>query len=139
MARIHGHPVWFELATAQGQLAAAGEFYASVLGWRVADSGMAGFTYHLARTDGGMVAGLMEMPDDVSGMPPAWTLYFGVDDADRAAADIRAAGGRIFREPADIPGTGRFAVVADPQGAAFGILAPLPMDNGRATQAFDQQ
>ena len=33
-----------------------------------------------------MVAGLMEMPDDVSGMPPAWTLYFGVDDADRAAA-----------------------------------------------------
>ncbi|WP_306753215.1 VOC family protein [Paracoccus actinidiae] len=139
MARIHGHPVWFELATAQGQLSAAGEFYASVLGWRIVDSGMAGFTYHLARTDGGMVAGLMEMPDDVSGMPPAWTLYFGVGDADRAAADIRAAGGRIFREPADIPGTGRFAVAADPQGAAFGILAPLPMDDGRATQAFDQQ
>ena len=50
-------------------------------------------------------------------------MVIGVDDAVRAAGDIRAAGGRIFREPADIPGTGRFAVAADPQGAAFGILA----------------
>lgn len=139
MAKVHGRPVWFELATAQGHLAAAGEFYAKVIGWQVADSGMEGFTYHLAKADGGMVAGLMEMPDDVSGMPPAWTIYFGVDDADRAAAEIKAAGGRIFREPTDIPGTGRFAVAADPQGAAFGILCPLPMDDGSETQAFDQQ
>lgn len=137
--KVHGHPVWFELVTVKGQLAAAGDFYASVLGWQVADSGMQGFTYHLAIAQGGLVGGLMEMPDDVSGMPPAWTIYFGVDDAVRAAGDIRAAGGRIFREPADIPGTGRFAVEADPQGAAFGILAPLPMESGSETQAFDQQ
>lgn len=139
MAKVHGRPVWFELATSQGNLDAAGDFYARVIGWRIGDSGMEGFTYRLASANGGMVAGLMEMPGDVAGMPPAWTIYFGVDDADRAAADIKAAGGRVFREPADIPGTGRFAVAADPQGAPFGILAPLPMEDGTGGDAFDQR
>jgi uncharacterized protein len=139
MARVHGHPVWFELATGTGNLDRAGDFYRKVLGWQIGDSGMEGFTYHLATADGDMVAGLMEMPGDVAGMPPAWTVYFGVEDADKAAADIRASGGRVFREPADIPGTGRFAIAADPQGAPFGILRPDPMEGGGETRAFDQQ
>ena len=139
MAKVHGHPVWFELATGKGDLAAAGDFYGAVLGWRIADSGMEGFAYHLAASDGDMVAGMMEMPGDAAGMPPNWMLYFGVEDADRAAADIRAAGGKIFREPADIPGTGRFAIAADPQGAPFGILRPEPMEDGGETRAFDQR
>lgn len=138
MAKVHGHPLWFDLATAKGELAAAGRFYATVMGWQIADSGMEGDPYHLAATDGDMVAGLMEIPDTMAGTPPCWTLYLGVDDADRAAAAIRAAGGSIRSEPADIPGTGRFAICADPQGAAFGILAPLAADDDRATQAFDQ-
>lgn len=124
----HGQPVWFELATAQGALAGAGGFYERILGWQVVDSGMEGFAYHLAKSGGDMVAGLMEMPPDVAAMPPLWTVYFAVDDADAAAARIRELGGTIHREPADIPGTGRFAIAADPQGAGFGILCPLPMD-----------
>ena len=56
----------------------------------------------------------------------------------RPTSPPRAA--RIYREPADIPGTGRFAVVADPQGAAFGILQPEPMPGQEgAGGAFDQQ
>jgi len=55
-------------------------------------------------------------------------VYFDVDDADATAAKIKALGGSVFREPADIPGTGRYAVVTDPQGATFGILQPAPMD-----------
>ncbi|MTE00370.1 VOC family protein [Paracoccus sp. YIM 132242] len=136
--KVHGRPLWFELATGKGHLDAAGDFYRKVIGWQIGDSGMEGFRYHLATADGDRVAGLMEMPGDVADMPPAWTVYFGVDDADRAAAGIRAAGGQVFREPADIPGTGRFAVAADPQGAPFGILAPLPMEDGTGGQAFDQ-
>ena len=46
----------------------------------------------------------------------------------------------MFVEPSDIPGTGRFAVVSDPQGAVFGILQPLPMDDESAGGgAFDQE
>ena len=139
MAKLQGTPCWYELCTAKGALGAADDFYGKVLGWTVEDAGMEGFTYHLARSDGDLVAGLMEMPDDAGAMPPLWMIYFAVDDADQAAADIRAAGGAVHREPADIPGTGRFAVVGDPQGAGFGILAPAPMEEGPpAGSAFDQ-
>lgn len=139
MTHAQGRPCWFELTTSKGDLAAAGAFYADVMGWNIQDSGMEDFTYHLGRSDGDMVAGLMEMPDDVAQMPPFWMIYFAVDDADRSAEAIRAAGGRLHREPADIPGTGRFAIAADPQGAAFGILAPQSMADGSdGGRAFDQ-
>ena len=139
MAKVHGSPCWYELTTSEGSLGAAEAFYRDVLGWSFADAGMEGFAYHLASVDGAMVAGAMNMPADAGAMPPSWMIYFAVDDADKAAADIAAAGGRIFREPADIPGTGRFAVVADPQGAAFGILQPTPMPGQEgAGGAFDQ-
>ncbi len=140
MARLQGTPCWYELCTAKGGLGAAEGFYGAVLGWTSQDSGMEGFDYHLALSDGDMVAGLMEMPDDAGAMPPFWMIYFAVDDADKAAADVEAAGGKVHRAPADIPGTGRFAVVGDPQGAGFGILQPEPMEEGPpAGTAFDQQ
>jgi predicted enzyme related to lactoylglutathione lyase len=37
----------------------------------------------------------------------------------------------VLRAPDDIPGIGRFAVVADPQGAVFEIMKPLPQDPPR--------
>lgn len=71
------------------------------------------------------------MPPDVSGMPPFWMVYFAVDNADATVAQMVAAGAKVHRPVADIPGTGRFALLADPQGAGFGILEPLPrMDQG---------
>jgi predicted enzyme related to lactoylglutathione lyase len=136
---MQGRPIWYELMTSGGSLGAAEAFYGDVLGWSVRDSGMEGFTYHLASADSDLVAGLMETPPDAGGMPPFWMIYFAVDDADRTAAAIEAAGGRIHRAPADIPGTGRFAVAGDPQGAGFGILAAQPMEGGgEGGNAFDQ-
>jgi hypothetical protein len=41
-------------------------------------------------------------------------------------------------DPQDVPGTGRFAVLTDPQGAAFGVLQPEPMEDGSIGSAFDQ-
>lgn len=139
MTKVLGTPCWYELMTAEGQLDAAGQFYGAVLGWTVADAGMEGFTYHLAKAGEAMVAGVMGPPPDAPDMPPFWMVYFAVDDGDAAVAAIRAAGGSIFRELNEIPGTGRFAICADPQGAAFGILEPIPMDSGPpAGGAWDQ-
>ncbi|MBI6628870.1 VOC family protein [Pontibaca salina] len=118
----HGNPCWYELATSKGNLKSAEEFYGKILSWQVQDSGMEGVDYHLAKVGDEMVAGLMTMPEDVAEMPPFWMIYFAVDDADRAVADAKQAGASIHRDPADIPGTGRFAVLADPQGAVFGVL-----------------
>jgi predicted enzyme related to lactoylglutathione lyase len=68
-----------------------------------------------------MVGGLMPIPADAKAMGarPGWMGYVGVSDVDGYAARVKAAGGAIHRPPADIPGVGRFSVVADPQGAAF--------------------
>lgn len=140
MAGMQGTPCWYELATSTGNLESADRFYSDVMGWSIEDSGMEGFDYHLARATGDMVAGLMTMPDDAASMPPFWLIYFAVDDGEASVAEIEAAGGRIYRPLAEIPGTGRFAIAADPQGAGFGVLEPAPMADGSAGgNAFDQQ
>jgi predicted enzyme related to lactoylglutathione lyase len=56
------------------------------------------------------------------GVPPCWSGYVGVDDVDAYATRVTAAGGKLLREAQDIPGVGRFAVVADPYGAAFNLF-----------------
>lgn len=89
--------------------------------------------YTLALSGDTMVAGLMQ-PD--TPMPEFWMVYFAVDGCDAAAEKVKALGGGIHRAPEDIPGTGRFAIVTDPQGAAFGLLQPLPGSTGGA---FDQK
>lgn len=127
----HGAPCWYELST--GDAAASQAFYGPILGWSFQDAGMPDFSYALAMSDGDMVAGLME-PD--SPMPEFWLVYFAVDDCDAAAEKAKSLGGGIHRGPEDIPGTGRFAIVTDPQGVTFGLLQPLP---GGAGGAFDQR
>ncbi|WBU56829.1 VOC family protein [Paracoccus sediminicola] len=145
---FHGNPCWYELTTSRGKLNDAGAFYARVLGWDVVDSGMEGFAYHLGKMGDAMVAGLMEMPEDVCDMPPMWMIYFAVDDCDAFCKDAVSQGATVHREPADIPGTGRFAILADPQGAGFGVLTPdmseMPADTvakieaGEIASPFDQ-
>jgi predicted enzyme related to lactoylglutathione lyase len=119
--------VWYELMTSD--LPAAQRFYGNVTGWTVEDAGMPGMTYLLARAGGAMVAGLMTQPAEATGAVPGWLGYVGVADVDAAAEALAAAGGTVHRPPADIPGVGRFAVVADPQGAVFALFgsdAPPP-------------
>jgi uncharacterized protein len=114
--------VWYELLTSD--VAAAKAFYASVVGWNSQDMPMPGMTYTLLQVGATQVAGLMVLPTEArsAGMKPCWVGYVGVDDADNATATVKRLGGRVFSEPRDIPGIGRFAMVADPQGAAFNLF-----------------
>ncbi len=50
-------------------------------------------------------------------MPTAWMSYVSVEDVDRTTADARALGWTVGRDPTDIPGVGRFSVLADFAGA----------------------
>jgi len=138
MTEMQGTPCWYELGTSD--LEGAQRFYGALLGWSVKDAGMPGFDYRLASHGGDLVAGMMALADQTGAPPPNWTIYFAVDDCDGTAAAVTAAGGKVYVEPADIPGTGRFAVLADPQGAVFGVLQPLPMEEGsEGGNAFDQK
>jgi predicted enzyme related to lactoylglutathione lyase len=130
---FHGLPCWYELATPD--LTAAAAFYGQTLGWTVADSGTPGMQYHIASMGKATVAGMMQAEP---GQPQAWGIYFAVDSADATAAKATSLGAKLIVPPADIPGTGRFAVLIDPQGAAFSILQPLPMQTPPEAAAFDQ-
>jgi len=134
---FHGHPCWFELSVADPDAAEA--FYTALLGWEWSRVDMGAFDYHLAQSGAEMVAGAFPLIQCPDGTPPNWMIYIAVDDCDATAAQVAALGGKIWKDPADIPGTGRFAVLGDPQGAVFGILQPLPMDPPPASGAFDQQ
>ena len=136
LAAQHGSPCWYELSTSPGALPAAEAFYGKVLGWSVADSGMPGFDYRLAKRGDDMVAGMMVMPDEAKGMPPMWMVYFAVEDADKAVARMKKAGARVHVPVTPIPNTGRFAILGDPMGSGFGILEPL---DGQTGTAFNQK
>jgi predicted enzyme related to lactoylglutathione lyase len=52
-------------------------------------------------------------------------VYVEVADTDAAVAKVSELGGAVMVPGTDFPG-GRFAVVADPQGAPFGVMTPAP-------------
>jgi predicted enzyme related to lactoylglutathione lyase len=124
MSTSKGHFVWCELGTTD--TAAATAFYSRVIGWQATDAGMPDFQYMIMNADAVPVGGIMTLPPPVldAGARPAWIGYIGVDDVDGFAARVAAAGGTIHRPADDIPGVGRFAVVADPQGAVFCLFKP---------------
>lgn len=115
-----GDFVWHELRTTDTKGAEA--FYSHVIGWQPKDSGMpGGMAYTLLSTGGSDAAGLMQLSPEMQsgGMKPAWVGFIGVDDVDAYAGRVEQAGGKLHFPPMDIPNVGRFASVADPQGAAF--------------------
>jgi predicted enzyme related to lactoylglutathione lyase len=113
---------WYDVMTTDPKAAEA--FYRDVTGWGSQDSG-ASPPYTLFTVNGRAVAGLMAIPEDARGMPPAWMGYIHVEDVDAAAARIAAEGGKLHKGPIDVPGIIRFAVVSDPQGAGFLIAKPM--------------
>ena len=121
-AEIRGRFVWHELMTTDPQ--GAGAFYSKVLPWKTQPSGMPDYTLWVAgKTQTG---GLMPQPEDArrAGAPPSWLIYIGTPDVDATAAEAQRLGGKVLKPPADIPGIGRFAVLADPQCATFAIFTP---------------
>lgn len=110
--------IWHDLMTTDVEAAKA--FYAQVIGWNLQPfGGDHAYTVVCAGTVG--VGGIMELPPAAreQGVPPCWQGYVGVPDVDAAAQRVQASGGTVMRPPEDIPAVGRFAVVADPQGAVF--------------------
>ena len=117
-----GDFIWYELLTEDAS--AASSFYGRILGWTVRDAAGSVRGYRIIGTGQSDVGGMMEIPPDAKarGMRPIWLGYVAVDDVDAAAAKIVAEGGTQQMPPTDIPGVGRIAMLADPQGAGFYVM-----------------
>ncbi|MEU7551375.1 VOC family protein [Streptomyces sp. NPDC044571] len=100
-------------------LLGAQQFYGAVLGWKFRPARL-GENFTVAVVEGVPVAGIGALAEDLA-VAAAWTPYFAVDDADVAVDRIRERSGTIAVGPVSFPTGGRGALVADRDGAAFGI------------------
>jgi uncharacterized protein len=115
-----GAVIWNELQVAN--VADVLPFYQTVAGLQ-SETGPAGdmAAYTQLTVDGRSIAGAMENP--MPGSPDNWTVYFNVADADETVAKVQELGGTVVAPAFDATGVGRMAVLKDPQGATFAIMA----------------
>jgi predicted enzyme related to lactoylglutathione lyase len=109
--------IWSELATSD--LSKSKAFYSEVFGW-----GWGGADeYAEAQVAGRSIGGVIPRPDALPAeVPDFWTVYFGSADVDGDVKKGVDLGANVLMEPTDIPGTGRCAVLMDPQGATFALF-----------------
>jgi uncharacterized protein len=117
-----GSVTWNECQTTDP--AAAAEFYKAVFGHGVDEWEMGqGEPYRVLKVGEKGVAGLSKIGPEMSGTPPNWTTVFAVADADECVARAQELGATLLVPPMDLPDIGRFAVLRDPVGAVFHVLA----------------
>jgi len=118
LVNVPGALTWNDLMTTD--VAAACAFYGEVFGWTFqAVPGAPGDRVVIRngdRTNGGIA----RLPEGMEGVPPAWAVFFAVEDAAAGAARATEQGGRLLMGPMPVP-AGRLAIVADPQGAVLGL------------------
>jgi predicted enzyme related to lactoylglutathione lyase len=115
-----GRFIWHDLMTTDED--AAVQFYTKVTGWGT-ETWQGPTQYTMWTAKGTPVGGVMKQPAG-TGAPPHWIGYVSTPNVDETTAKAERLGGRVLVKPADIPEVGRFAVLADPQGAAIAVYRP---------------
>ncbi len=110
---------WSQLMTTD--VAGCAAFYGALVGWTTAPMGPTGVVF----LDGAVARG-SAMANPMPEAPSHWLSYVAVPDVDARFAAATAAGATTFVPPTDMPGMGRFAVLADPTGAAFALWKNAP-------------
>jgi len=118
-----GALAWNELNTRD--LEGAKSFYGAIFGWGFEENDMGEMGKYTTITLGGNpVGGILDMgerqvPEEI---PSHWLAYFATEDTDSTIEQAKQRGGGVMMGPVDIP-VGRFAILTDPHGAAFAVIA----------------
>lgn len=119
----NGSFYWNELMTRDAE--AAKKFYGATLGWtfEAMEEDQAS-TYWLAKVGDEAVAGIYQVEKDDEETAEGWFCYVAVSDLATALARATSEGGEVVREPWDVPGVGRIAIVNDNAGNSLGWMTP---------------
>ena len=125
-ARAQTSFIWYELLT--NDHARAKSFYDAVVGWDIESEATNSMDYRMIRTPTGNAGGVMQINDEMRshGARPTWLGYLGVEDVDQIVAAATAAGASIVMPAFDVADVGRIAMLADPSGAPFYVMRPIP-------------
>jgi uncharacterized protein len=121
---VLGQFLWHELLTADP--AAGAGFYSKVLGWN-AQPWEGNEEYTMLSHGKGPVGGARVVGKDAlaSKAGPNWLTYVGVPEIEAALAAVTDQGGQVIHPVTGVGSDGgRYAVIADPQGAVIGVYEP---------------
>jgi predicted enzyme related to lactoylglutathione lyase len=119
--QLPGKFIWFDLATPA--ISDQKRFYGSVFGWTFESPVRTDDAYVFINNGGRAIGGMfLHEPPTGEQDGAAWIALMSVPDPDRASTTVKANGGSVEVNPANIAGRGRHAVFRDPAGAVFGVL-----------------
>ncbi len=115
-----GHFVWFELFT--DDAGASESFYEGLFGWRAVTSCNGHHHYRMMTSAGEPVGGVITLTTRATqSVDPQWLPYVSVPDVDEAVVSATHNRGVLLAQARNVGGLGRFAVVADPNGAELAV------------------
>ncbi len=103
-------------------LVAAERFYESLFGWSFQNVSTGAGFFGQASLNGQTVAGILQRPLR-PGRRPSWISFIATPDIDKAEAVAEQNGAKPLLRPQGLAHLGQGAVLADPQGAVFAMLA----------------
>lgn len=115
-----GDWIWIELLSRDARK--AGEFYRSVAGYEIVENTSARENDYVFVSKGYARAAARTIPADQTKVWPTWLLFVRVKSVSVALVRTRELGGKVLLEPRADLFDGKLAVIADPTGAAIGIL-----------------
>ncbi|MGE0548163.1 MAG: VOC family protein [Kofleriaceae bacterium] len=127
-----GRFVWYELLTTDPKGAMA--FYPEVIGWKTQPFGQGG-NYTMWVGSQGPLGGVTQLPElaKTMGAPPYWQGNVEVANVDDTIAKVKQLGGKVLVVE-EVATVGRFAVIADPQGAVISVFTPAGVMESHAPQ-----
>jgi predicted enzyme related to lactoylglutathione lyase len=118
-----GSLCWNEMMSPDRATAAA--FYGRLIGWEQSSMEMPDGEYTVFIAEGTPKAGCAQITPAMEGAQAGWLTYFATADCDATAQQATALGGQVLMGPENAPGIGRWAMLRDPQGAVFSVIAPI--------------
>ncbi len=116
----NGALCWADLSTPDP--GRAGEFYSTVFGWKLDKSERDNSGYLHIKNGEQYLGGVLPVAHRSPQTPAHWLLYIQVADVGATVAKAQRSGGKTLAPPNTIEGVGTWAVLADPQGAAFSVF-----------------
>jgi predicted enzyme related to lactoylglutathione lyase len=138
MGGYHGYFLWHELMTTGPS--GAKSFYPAAVGWTITPGGIPNLDYDMWTTPDGFVGGVMQLPQEAQdmGSPSHWIPYGGTNDIEETFRLAVELGARTYVPVTTVPNVGRFAMLADPQGATFAIYQPMTPADASAKAEIGQ-
>lgn len=126
---VRGRFVWHELMSPD--CAASHAFYAKVLGWKT-QAWQQDSSYSMFVAGSGPLGATVAE----STQAPHWIVYIGTADIEATLRQAQQLGASVIKDVTVIDaGGGRYALLADPQGAKFGVYASdAPAQKEKAPQ-----